>query len=69
MSCSHVELLNIINNLYLSGYNSKQILQYFKSNKRYNEACFEYDNYSKEIVNERLSMLNVIMFFRNNQDI
>lgn len=65
---NHVDLISFIHELYVKGYTAEQIKLCFRKHPSYNELEFKFKDMCVNFINEEMSMLYVIMFFRSNQD-
>ena len=65
---SHDKLIPFIHELYVKGYTAEQIKLCFRKHPSYNELEFKFKEMCVNFINEEMSMLYVIMFFRSNQD-
>ena len=65
---SRVELISFIHDLYVKGYTAEQVKLCFRKHPCYNDLEFIFKDMCINFINEEMSMLYVITFFRSNQD-
>ena len=68
-TCPVDEVIKIVDDLYERGYFAIQVLNFFNKHDKFIRMKFKFEIISKHVINEKYSMLYIIMFFRNNQDI